>query len=229
MIAHKSDKSSYHLPTKPKLVSSNASPESIRVVLRPRCRVKILMDERVSLRKSLVQDVIVLFSRDHVGERLRYDAMLLATEPGECSVLRDIFESWAAEQDVQPRSWLEQEIERARYSIQRIEWIDKSLATRPAQNRKVITVNKNTQSLIGTARARRLMVKAKKAFEVTSDTEVLKKAALLVAFSEGETGGGVAIAAAIIESAAGSPTEGLLDELAALEEMFEKLGARDEE
>lgn len=215
---------------KPKLVSSNASPASARVALRPRCRVKILMDERVILRACLIQQVIDLLRRDqYKGERLYNDAKLLASEPGECGVLRHIFELWVAEQDVQPHSWFEREIEQARESIQRIEWIDKSLASRPAQNRKVITVSKNTQSLISTARARRLMIKAKKAFEITSDTEILKKAALLVAFSEGETGGGVAVAAAIIQHAAGGPTEGLLDELATLEEMFEKLGGKDEE
>jgi hypothetical protein len=162
-----------------------------------------------------------------------HDASLLGSEPGECSVLRDIFESWVTKQDItQPGawragSWNKREIEQARDSIRRIEWIDKSLAVRPAQNKKVITVSKNTQSLIGTARARRLMIKAKKEFEVTSDTEVLKMASLLVAFSEGDTGGGVAIAAAIIESAAEGPTEGLLDTLAALEEKFEKLGDKD--
>lgn len=129
--------------------------------------------------------------------------------------------------DVNYREWKQLEsIQRTRDLIEKIELIDQSLAISPAETRKVITVSKPT-TIIEAARAKRLMVKAKKLFEKTGEVEILKDAALLAVFSEGETEGGTATAATMISVAASAPSEKLLDELSQIEERFEKLGKKD--
>jgi len=210
------------------VASESVADERICLTLRPKARINVIPDKRITERQALVDRVhqyLGMMGYLHYGIGF---SRLIATEVGTAHILRSIAE---AEKEHILAHLSERYFNHDRWKIidtalKKIEWIDQSLAVIPEKStEEIIMAEAKTPNLIDAAAARNLLVKAKRVFDTTSDTPVLMNAALIVALAQDSNHPGVAVATKIINAVAVAPQTGVLDEIT---EILDKLASLEE-